>query len=392
MFGIVESVDGSEQTLRELQTPAMLVDARILQANCTAMLDRTARAGVRLRPHLKTSKSAAVAQLATGGADGLTVSTIAEAAYFARAGYKDLTYAVGIAPKKLDALAAIERETGARTAIIVDHPAAVAPVAARAAELSADFDVLIEIDTGGRRGGIPPDSELIFDLARDIAGAPSLHLTGVLTHAGHSYHARSLAEIEAIAETERRGAVAAASRLRGAGFACPVVSIGSTPTVIRARNFGGVTEVRPGVYTFFDLTQFCLGVCALADIAASVLTTVIGHNHAAQMLVVDAGALALSKDVSASEFRSDFGYGLVCELAAAASCTTGLFVKDVYQEHGLVGTVDGRGPDWSKYPIGSRLRILPNHACMTAAAFQEFRIVDGRGLVVATWDKASYWF
>ena len=386
------AADRPPQPLRDLQTPALLIDELAVRANCRAMLERTARAGVRLRPHLKTAKSAAVARLATGGGDGLTVSTVAEVAYFARAGYRDLTYAVGIVPGKIDALAAICRETGTHTTLILDHPATAAPVAARAAECDAAFDVLIEIDTGGRRGGVLPGSDILLDLAQAIAAAPNLRLTGVLTHAGHSYHAHSPAEIEAIAEDERRGAVTAAARLRAAGFPCPVVSIGSTPTILRGRSFEGITEVRPGVYTLFDLTQFCLGLCALSDIAASVLATVIGHNRSAGALVIDAGALALSKDISASEFRPDIGYGLVQSLPGTAPSGGGLCVRDVYQEHGLVGPADGSEPDWSKHPIGSRLRILPHHVCMTAAAFDEFHVVDRNGNVCAVWDKARLWF
>lgn len=380
------------RSLQDIRTPALLVDRRAVTANCDAMQARAARAGVRLRPHLKTAKSAAVARLATGGGDGLTVSTVAETAYFARAGYRDLTYAVGIAPEKLDALAAVHRETGARTSIIADHPSTIAGIASRARELGSAFDILIEIDTGGRRGGVPPDSEIILEIGRAIAGTSNLRLTGVLTHAGHSYHARSTAEIETIAEEERRGAVDAASRLTSAGFACPIVSVGSTPTVIRGRSFESVTEVRPGVYMFFDLTQFCLGLCELRDIAASVLTTVIGHNHAARRIVIDAGALALSKDMSASEFRSDFGYGLVCSPSACMLPETGLLVRDAYQEHGLIGTVDDRYPDWTLYPIGSRLRILPNHVCITAAAFDKMNVVDGDGSVSEVWGKARLWF
>lgn len=381
-----------ERSLGDVSTPALLVDRRTVTANCEAMRARAARAGVRLRPHLKTAKAAAVARLATGGGDGLTVSTIAEAAYFARAGYRDLTYAVGIVPDKLDALAALRRETGARTTIIADHPSTAVGIASRARELDGAFEVLVEIDTGGRRGGVPPGSEAILEIGRAVADASNLRLAGVLTHAGHSYHARSTAEIETVAEEERRGAVDAASRLKSAGFACPTVSVGSTPTVIRGRSFEGVTEVRPGVYTFFDLTQFCLGVCELSDIAASVLTTVIGHNHAAGKLVIDAGALALSKDASASEFRSDFGYGLVCAPSASALPEAGLLVADVYQEHGLIGTVGGRDPDWTAYPIGSRLRILPNHVCMTAAAFDTINVVEREGGISEVWDKARLWF
>jgi len=110
----------------------------------------------------------------------------------------------------------------------------------------------------------------------------------------------------------------------------------SESTIMRGRSFEGITEVRPGVYTLFDLAQFYLGLCALSDIVASALATVIGHNWAARALVIDAGALALSMDISASEFRSDIGYGLVQSLPGTVPLSGGPCV-----EHGLVGP-DGR--------------------------------------------------
>ncbi|MGJ7530337.1 alanine racemase [Variovorax sp. GB1P17] len=389
--------------LGELTTPALLLDSTVLERNCEAMAQRAARHGVALRPHLKTSKSAEVARLATRGHSGaITVSTVAEADYFARYDFLDLTYAVGISAGKIDALHRIQRVHGARVTLLADCIEAVQAAAARARAIGASFGLLIEIDTGGGRGGVAPDDEeALLALAAEVQRSGSLTLAGVLTHAGHSYHAEGLDSIRAIAEAERAGAVRAAECLRAAGFTVDVVSVGATPTAVCAERLDGVTEMRPGVYTFFDLDQAARGICGIEDIALSVLATVIGHNPRSRRVLIDAGALALSKDESAAEFRGGLGFGLVCR-ADGTTPLPGLRVAELHQEHGLIacegdGDGDGDGDDdlramFDALPIGSRVRILPHHACMTAAPYDRYHVVRGTGASVhAVWGKALGW-
>ena len=350
-----------------------------------------------MRPHLKTSKSAEVARLATRGHSGaITVSTVAEADYFARYGFLDLTYAVGISAGKIDALHRVQRMHHARITLLADCVEAVRAAAARARAVGASFSLLIEVDTGGGRGGIAPDDEkALIAVAAEVQRSESLTLAGVLTHAGHSYHAEGLDSIRAIAEAERAGAVRAAECLRAAGFVVDVVSVGATPTAVCAERLDGVTEMRPGVYTFFDLDQAARGICGIEDIALSVLATVIGHNPRSRRVLIDAGALALSKDASAAEFRDGLGFGLVCR-ADGTTPRPGRRVAERHLEHGL-GAIDGVGDDdlramFEALPIGSRVRILPHHACMTAAPYDRYHVVRGTGASVhAVWGKALGW-
>ena len=382
----------SPRRLVDLETPALLLDLAVLERNCAAMAARARRLGVRLRPHLKTAKSAAVADIATRGQfGGLTVSTVAEAAYFAARGYPDLTYAVGIAPGKIAPLAAIARKTSATITLICDDAGLVRAVDEAALANGQPFPLLVELDTGGGRGGVAPDGDDLLPLAQTVASCRALRLAGVLTHAGHSYHAHGSAEIRRIAEQERAEATLAAERLRTAGLPCEMVSVGSTPTVVCAENLAGVTEIRPGVYTFFALQQAALGVCTEADIAVSVLATVIGHNRRSRRVLIDAGALALSKDVSASEFRPEIGYGLIRPVRGQSLPVEDLFVADVHQEHGFIAAPAGREPPWDALPLGATVRVLPNHACLTAAAFDRYHVDQGDGLAGLTWDKAVGW-
>jgi D-serine deaminase-like pyridoxal phosphate-dependent protein len=385
--------------LADLPTPVLLLDRARLLANAARMRARAAALGVALRPHMKTAKSATVAAIAHDGAQGpVTVSTLMEAGYFARAGFRDITYAVPVAPQKLDQAAAIMREHGCDLKLITDNVAVAETIAAAGRRLGQTFRVLIKIDCGLGRAGIAPDSAALLPLAAALStpepAAGGAELAGVLTHAGHSYHARDIAEIKRIAEDECRAVVTAAERLRAAGHTCAIVSVGSTPTALHADSYAGVTEMRPGNYMFFDLFQAGVGSCRMEDIAVSVLATVVAQHEGRGHLLLDAGGLALSKDTGANEHAPGTGYGLVCRPGAALPLD-GLAIHDVHQEHGLVGRRDGGTVDFAAHPPGSRLRVLPNHSCMTAAMYDRYYVTDpavgGGQAVVAEWDRINGW-
>lgn len=375
--------------LDELDTPALVLDRNRLEANLARMSRRARELGIDLRPHLKTAKSAAIARRATAPHSGaITVSTLCEAEYFAAEGFTDLLYGVGIAPGKLARVAALQSDAVGIT-LVTDQVAVARAIGAQAAALGARFAVVIEIDTGDGRAGVAPDSEALLEIGRALHAAPGVTLRGVMTHAGHSYGCRSVAEIAAVAEQERAGAVRAAERLRAAGLPCPVVSVGSTPTAVHARSLAGVTEMRPGVYMFNDVFQAEIGSCAFEDIALSVLTTVTGHHRERGEIVIDAGGLALSKDRSTASGPHDVGYGLVRDLATSESLPE-LQVVRVSQEHGIVAAPGG-GLPFDALPPGTRLRVLPNHACMTAAAYTHYNVVAGDDTVIARWDRVNGW-
>eukprot|EP01037_Dinobryon_pediforme_P012375 gene12375-12462_t len=352
------------------------------------MAQAVGRHGVRLRPHMKTAKSIDVARMAlslngpegAGDTGGITVSTLAEAEYFAGHGLTDMIYAVGITPQKLDQAAKLNA-AGAGLMIITDDP----DVASAISSHPHPSRTLIEIDTGEHRGGLAPDDDLLLDVAARLGP----HLVGIITHAGHSYGARSPADLNRIAEEERQGAVYAASRLRQAGFNVPIVSVGSSPTAMAATNLDGVTEVRAGVYMFGDLFQAEIGTHARSDIAVSVLTSVIGHRASQRCLLVDAGAIALSKDRSTGATGNDQGFGLVVDLQGRPSFGRTV-VRTAYQEHGVV-ELDPQMPLFMP-PIGSKFRILPNHTCLTAAAHDRYFVIDDDSeTVTAIWPRSGGW-
>lgn len=373
-------------TFFDIQTPALILDKSRLEANTQRMTSLFKSRGVQLRPHMKTGKSIDMARLAlAGNFGGITVSTLREAEYFSSFGITDITLAACLAPAKLDRAAAL-RNAGVDLKIILDHPDVATAVAGHA----GSHRVLIEIDCGEHRTGLTPEAPEIMEIAKILAASERTALVGVLTHAGHSYACRSLPEIKAVAQAERDAVTGVADHLRSAGLSCDIVSVGSTPTALHADDLTGVTEARPGVYMLGDLFQAGIGSCKIDDIALSVLTTVIAHRTEQNALFVDAGGLALSKDRSTQALETDFGFGLVCE-AETGTPIPGLTVAAVHQEH---GEIKPQTPlDFEKYPIGSQLRILPNHVCMTAAAHAQYHVISANqpGGATDIWPRCNGW-
>jgi D-serine deaminase-like pyridoxal phosphate-dependent protein len=374
--------------LADLETPALVLDAAIMEANIARLRGRLRPLGVALRPHVKTAKSMEVARRCTAGEPGgITVSTLAEAEYFAANGVRDILYAVGIAPNKLAHVLDLRRR-GSDIAIIADNleQARFAGAAARAA--GDRLPVLIEIDSDGHRAGVKPDDPALVPLGQAIE-AQGCALMGVMTHAGSSYNCRSTAAIEAVAEAERAAVVIAAQRLRAAGLAAPVVSVGSTPTAMHARRLDGVSEVRAGVYVFFDLVMAGIEVCKVQDIALSVLASVIGHQSDKGWAITDAGWMALSRDRGTASQPLDQGYGLVCD--ADGRPLDGIIVVDANQEHGILAHRSGDPARMPKLPVGTLLRILPNHACATAAQHSAYHVVRNTRAIETRWERMGGW-
>ena len=358
--------------LTEIATPAFLVDRTIVQRNCARMRDKAHASGVRFRPHVKTHKCVEAGRLQHGGAAGpITVSTLAEAEYFAGAGFRDITYAVPIAPAKLDRAAALARRIE-RLNVLVDSEEAFRALE----EHEYVFDVFLKVDCGYHRAGVDPESPDSARLALAMARSERVHFQGLLTHAGHSYNARDVEEVRRVAAVES----SSLSRFRALLGLELVRSIGSTPTLSVVDRFDDCDEVRPGNYVFYDAFQATLGSCTPDDVAVSVLTTVVGSYPERGALIVDAGALALSKDLGPDHLDPRFGYGIVCDLDLRP---LPMRLAALSQEH---GKVESR----MHVPVGTRLRILPNHSCLTAAMYERYHVLEG-GRVVDEWRPVRGW-
>lgn len=385
----IEQARETTSTLDELVTPCLVLDADRMERNIARLRTRLDGLVASLRPHLKTAKSVDVARRVMSSPAGpATVSTLREAEQFVAAGVRDIIYAVGITPSKLPQVLRLRAE-GADIAVVLDTVEQAQAVAQASREAGTRIPALIEIDCDGHRSGVlPGDRQRLVDIGRALETGAELR--GVLTHAGGSYSARGAEALRQCAEAERRSVVDAASILREEGLACPVVSVGSTPTAHNVTDLTGVTEVRAGVFVFFDLVMAGIGVCQVEDIAVSVLATVIGHQREKGWILIDAGWMAMSQDKGTSRQAVNQGYGLVCDTAGIPYAD--LIVGDANQEHGIITVRPGSGGVLPNLAIGDRVRILPNHACATSAQHSGYHVVRGTSdRVEAEWPRFRGW-
>lgn len=349
-------------------TPALLLDLDVLERNLSRMADRCARMGVALRPHVKTHKCPEIGRLQLRlGARGITVSTLHEARVFADQGFGDVTWAFPVQLTRLDEVRELAERITLR--LVVDTKEAVEALEG----LGLPLHVWIKVDCGYHRAGVDPDSPEALELARSLAGSSRLRFDGILTHAGHAYNARGREAAADVAEDERRVMTGFAERLRGEGIEVPEVSVGSTPGMWTVRDLSGISEARPGNYAFNDFEQVTIGACEPRDCAVTVLASVVSSQPGRDWCITDAGALALSKDpgfgTSMGEVFEDYEAGVLSREARLTALS---------QEHGTLSV---------PRPVGSRVRVLPNHSCLTAACFDEYLVVRGQEAV----DRWKVW-
>lgn len=377
--------------LRDLQTPALILDREKLNKNMDQMATLIANRGVSLRPHLKTAKCATIAHMAMDkGAVGITVSTLSEAEYFFDNGLTNILYAVCITPNKFERISNLTTK-GADIRIILDSVEMADTLATYATDNTCTFKVMIEVDSGGARTGVLAKSAALLEIATILHECRFLSLIGIMTHAGHAYGCKSKEEVIKIADEECRDTVLAANRIKAAlKVETLETSIGSTPTAKMGKNLEGITEIRAGVYVFSDLFQEGLNCLPHDEIALSVLSNVISRNEDRNMAVIDAGGLALSKDRSTAASPIDKGYGLLC-YENGQPMDPEVIITGVHQEHGELKS-DGPLPQ-DNLTLGQLVRVLPNHACMTAAPYDRYYIVEGeRDEILDQWSKlATKW-
>jgi len=386
-------------TLRSLRTPCAVVLQTVVKQNCTTMLARADKLGVTLRPHVKTHKTIEGALLQTGGRpSGITVSTIAEAEFFTKGGFDDVLYAVPITPDKLEHVGKLVADQANRVHVCVDHHAQLDALIERAGSISNEqWSVAIMVDCGYHRDGVDPESSLAIELATKAIAADRVDLFGVYTHGGHSYDADDIAGVHAVGEAERDATVRLADRIQtelGVEVAC--VGVGSTPTASNPppTGFEGVNELHPGNYIFYDWIQHHYSSCAtLDDVGIRVLTRVVGHYEASNTLLIDMGWTGCSKQ------GAEVHYGALWRLGESGVDAGGVLqIQNLKQEAGEVSTIDGSPVDFSQYPVGSFLQLIPFHSCAAAHQHHSLHVVDGgsetlsdESVVVNEWVRCRGW-
>lgn len=356
------------------RTPAFIVDVSKVRANAADMIARSDRWGVRLRPHVKTHKTIEIAKLQTDGAfGGITVSTMAEAQFFAEAEFNDIVYAFPITADKLGDC--FELAGRIKFGVVTDNEAtvkAICKAASQSESSDAQLGVYIEIDTGAGRTGTSALNPSIIDWAKELHETPGIEFRGLLTHAGQSYTVPYEESLERVVLEEARILRDLAAMIEASGTPCVERSLGSTPAARYdhdATAYEGITEMRPGNYIFFDGTMVECGHCKVDEVACFVATRIIGIYPDRKTIAIDAGALALSKDLGPTHLKlNKGGYGLI-------QGHDTLRVTKVSQEHGLVSSSDEE-VDYSQFSVGQILHVIPNHSCLTAAMFPEYQWLE----------------
>ena len=333
----------------DLDAPYLRLDSTIMEANIRAVAVSAQTRGLGLWPHAKTHKSADIGrrQLAAGAA-GLTVATVGEAEVFAAAGAPGIfiAYPLWMTPARAKRLLAVARQ--AKLRIGLDSPGA----AEQLARFDLPAEVMIEVDSGHHRSGCPP--EAAGDLAA-YAQSLGLRVAGVFTFPGHSYAPGGR---DSAADDEARAVTEAVAGLNSAGITAPAVSGGSSPSVAYARK--ALTDIRPGVYVFNDAQQLELGACTVEDIALTVVGTVV--SKPAGRMVLDAGTKTLGADRPAWAT----GHGRLLEYPEAR-------ITAASEHH---ATVEMPGP---LPPLGSRILVVPNHACNAVNLHDHYVLAGGSG-------------
>jgi D-serine deaminase-like pyridoxal phosphate-dependent protein len=350
--------------LSAIETPALLLDLEVVERNLARMAERARKLGVQLRPHAKTHKcpELGLRQMAHG-AVGLTVATLAEAEAFVDAGVKDITWAFPIDPTHIVHAQRIAARPHTTLRVITDD------LATARALGGSGLHVWLKVDSGTHRAGVDPTSPYAMDVAQELGREDGLVFDGILTHSGHAYKTRNHTEAAAVAEQERLVMVQFAKRLVVAGVPVRGVSVGSTPAMAAVKDLTGVTEVRPGNYVFYDRTMVLIGCCRARDVGVTVLATIVSHQPGADHCVMDAGALALSKDPGPAHLDLAPSFGDVRRHRA-------LHVASMSQEHGVVR---GSAAALRKMHVGDRIEIVPNHSCLAVAHFDDYHVMrDGR--------------
>ncbi len=357
----------------EIIQPTLLLNKGQAILNIRRMGLKAKENNIRFRPHFKTHQSAAIGDwFRAEGVSSITVSSFDMAAYFARHGWEDITVAFPVNIREIRKINRLAQEI--RLGLLVESPETVEFLSQH---LTHPIGTWIKIDVGYHRTGIEwNDFDAIIHLAQNITKSSKMHLSGLLTHAGHTYHAKSPADIETIYRDSVIMLKEVRLKLQAAGFTNMHISVGDTPGCSIAENFGEVDEIRPGNFVFYDVMQLNLGSCLPQEITVAMICPVVAKHASRNEIVIYGGAVHLSKEYIIDREGKQL-FGLVCfydEQQGWSRPLPGTFVKTLSQEHGIIQA--GR-EIFDRIQTGDLLAILPVHSCLTANLMRKYVTTGG---------------
>jgi len=357
-------------TLADLPTPQVVVDRSRLLNNIARAQQLASSAGMRLRPHAKTHKSPHVAKMQIdGGAVGICCAKVGEAEVFAAVGINDIRLPYPVSPSNAPRILALMKH--ATISIIVDHLDVARGWSVAMQKARRTLDVLVKVDVGFHRCGIDPGSSAL-PFIRSVASMAGLRVCGLLSHAGHGYHAASEDELESVARQEADTLIKLKEKVGRGGIPLDEISVGATPTLRFSAKQAGITELRPGNYVYFDRTQVALGAATLDDCALTVLASVVSAP-AADRIIFDSGSKTLTNDQARGITKAE-GFGIV--LTEDGRIDQSLMITRLSEEHATVKVTGS-----TRLKPGDRVRIVPNHSCVVSNMVDEVHLVDGDAIV-----------
>ncbi|KAM6948440.1 D-serine dehydratase [Aplochiton taeniatus] len=365
--------------ISSLYTPALVVDVDIVKSNAERMRERCKKLGVQLRPHMKTHKTLECADIMTGGSRRcIVVSTLAEASFYADNGFDDILYAYSVPLDKVERCAALSERLNLFQ-VLLDHRDALEQLRKKPLKNGRKWHVWLKLDCGNGRAGVLHSEPEALELAQAITETDGVELTGVYAHCGNTYNCRGVEQIQGVAQETTTFTLMFMDKLKTVGITCKS-SIGSTPSCSHPiKDMGQLSEVHPGNYAFYDVQQSMIGSCSLEDIAVRVLTRVIGHCPHRKQLLIDCGWTGLSLDGAG---KLPTGYAMI-------EGHPDLKLLSMTQEHGRVESISGK-LDYSRFPLGCLLTLIPYHACATAMMHPVYH-VHSQGNVVGRWTPTRGW-
>ena len=327
------------------------------------------------RPHFKTHQSAVIGEwFREAGVSRITVSSVTMAEYFAKAGWTNILIAF---PANILEINRINKLAAKINLSLTLESKETADFLHQ--NLKHKAGVYLKIDTGYHRTGIPFDNdEEIQTVVKRVQSIPNLKFTGLLTHAGNTYHAKSRDEIILIHHDSISKLSDLKRRFKNE-TTNPIISIGDTPSCSIATDFTGVDEIRPGNFIFYDVMQNQLGSCNLKDIAVIMACPVVAKHADRNEIVIYGGAVHLSKEyIIDKENKRTYGMVVNIDQVGWSDPIDNTYVSAISQEHGIIKTTKAF---IDKTKVGDILGILPVHSCLTAHQMNKYLTIDGKRIL-----------
>ncbi|KAI5456954.1 putative serine dehydratase domain-containing protein [Mariannaea sp. PMI_226] len=369
----------------ELPTPAFVLRLPVLKKNIETLHRDVENLGISFRPHVKTLKSLEVTKLMLAGGKyrSIVASTVAEingAIPLVKEGILDeCLYGLPIYPGIIPRLAELRKSL--RILLMVDNEQQIAHLENINGQHS--WDIFIKIDVGSHRAGIATNNPALQRLVQRAEASSAVNIYGFYCHAGHSYGGRSRSDAESLLNVEISHGLEAAKLLPANRNV--VVSIGSTPTAHVAESLKTAApaniklELHAGNFPCNDLQQVSTGLVSEDAQASHVATEVCSVYPDRNEALVNAGVIALSRESSAYS-----GFGRAVDHPAWG-------VVRLSQEHGILGTEQKDQLVDEVFKVGQRVNLFCSHACITAAAFHVYYVVDENNIVRDTWVPWKGW-